>query len=92
MTDFTLPLHLKGPSTLCTHPQVSSKALDLGTPEDNNMIKDIGNVSVDFSVIPIFLLHNIQHATVDEIEARERVVVEKLKHSKNMMASLKTKV
>ena len=39
--------------------QVISKALDLGTPEHNDMIKDIGHVSIDFSPIPMYLLHNI---------------------------------
>ena len=56
------------------------------------MIKDIGHVSVSITVIHVFLLHNIQQATVDEIKAREHVVVEQLKHSKNIIVSIQTKV
>ena len=44
------------------------------------MIKDIAHVSVDFTVIPMFLLHNIQHVAVDEIKAREHAMFEHLKH------------
>ena len=36
MIDFTLPLHLKGPSTLCTHPYF------LRVDEIVNVIKGIG--------------------------------------------------
>ena len=36
------------------------KALNLGTPEHNSMIKDIGHVSLDFSVITMHVLHSIQ--------------------------------
>ena len=55
---------------------MSPKALDLGTPENSNMIKEIGHVSVDLSMIPMFLLHNIQQDTIDKIKARENMVYE----------------
>ena len=71
---------------------MSPKALDLGTPEHNTMIKDIGHVSVNFSVIPMFLLHNIQQAVVYEIKEREHYLVWQLKHSNNIIAYLNTKV
>ena len=40
------------------------------------MIKGIGHVSVDISMIPMFIMHNIQQAAIDEINVREHEVVE----------------
>ena len=40
-------------------------------PERNNMIQDASFVEVDLYVLPMYLLHNIQHDAVKEIKARE---------------------
>ena len=69
--------------------QVYPKALYLGMPEHNAMIKHIGHVSVDFSII--FLPHNVWHVAVDEMKEQEIAVFEYLKHSKNTISFLKTK-
>ena len=39
--------------------QMIWKELDLGTPDHNSMIKDIGHVSLDFLVVSMYLLHSI---------------------------------
>ena len=70
---------------------MESKALDLGTPEHNAMIKDIGHVCIDFSAIPMYLPHIIQHVALDELKERQHAVFEQLKHPMNIVASLKTK-
>ena len=54
--------------------QVSPKELDLGTPEYNSMIQDINYVGIDPFVLLMFLLHNIYHATVEEIKERKHTV------------------
>ena len=71
---------------------MASKALDLGMPEHNAMINDIGHASIDFYLIPMYLLHNIQEVVVDELNEREHVVFEQLKHSNNTVTSLKKKM
>ena len=53
---------------------MSPKALDLGTPEHNSMIKDIGIAGINLSMIRVFLLYNIQQVVVDKIKSREHMV------------------
>ena len=72
--------------------QVIYKALDLGMPKHNSMIKYIGHVSLDFSIVPTYLLHSIQQAAVEEFKTRECAVCDQLKNSKNTIAYLKNKV
>ena len=71
---------------------MSLKALDMGTLEHNNMIKDIGHVSVTLYVIPMFQLHKILSDALDEIKASEHAVVEQLKHLNNIVSYLQKKL
>ena len=50
--------------------QVIYKTIDLGTHEHNSMIKDIDHVSQYFFVVPMYLLHSIQHVVVDNLNTR----------------------
>ena len=59
--------------------QVFSKSLYLGTSKLTNMVQDIAYVEVDWSVLPMFLLHNIQQDTIEEIKAREHTVYDQLR-------------
>ena len=61
-------------------------------PEHNTMIKGIYHVSLDFSVVLMYLLHSIQQNAVEDMKTREHVVFDQLKHSKNTIALLKNKV
>ena len=60
--------------------------------ENNTMIKDIGHVSLDFSIFLMYILHSIQQIEVEDMKKRERAMFDQLKHSKNTIASLKNKV
>ena len=72
--------------------QVIAKAIDLGTPEHNVVIKDLDQVTFDFSVVPMYLLHTIQKAVVEEMMTRKCEMFVQLKHSKTTISSLKNKV
>ena len=69
-----------------------SKALDLGTINLNNMIQDIGYLGLYMSILPMFMLHNIQHAAVEEIKPQEHTVCDQLKQTKNTMLSLQNQL
>ena len=48
--------------------QVIGQELDLGTSALNKVVKDLGDVAFDFSAIPMYQLHAIQHDIVEEMK------------------------
>ena len=46
--------------------------------EFNAVIKDIGHVTFDFSTIPMYQFHTIQHDAVEEMKKREHEIFEQL--------------
>ena len=56
------------------------------------MIKDIGHMSRDFSLVLMYLLHTIHHTTVEEMKTRKHVLFDLLKNSKHTITTLKNKV
>ena len=57
--------------------------------EFNAVIKDIGHVTFDFSAVPMYQLHTIQHVVVEEMKTREHKIFEQLNTSKKTVSSLK---
>ena len=55
-------------------------------------IQDIPYVNLDMSMLPMFILYNIQHMVVEEIKAHEHFIYDQLKQSKNRVTTLETKL
>ena len=51
--------------------QVLGQEIDLGTPELNTMIKDLGHITMDFYALSMYEVHAIQHVAVEEMKNRE---------------------
>ena len=69
--------------------QVIGQAIVLGKLELNVVVKDIGDVDFDFSVVPMYQLHTIQHVALEEMKTREHNIFDQLNSSKKIMSSLK---
>ena len=39
--------------------QLLGQEIDLGTPELNTVVKDLGHITMDFSVLPMYEVHSI---------------------------------
>ena len=54
----------------------------MGTPELNVMVKDIGHVTINFSIVLMYQVHANWQVAVNKMKTREWVIYGKLNTSK----------
>ena len=68
---------------------VLGQAIKLGTPKLNTMVKDLGDVTMEFSALLMYEVHAIQNYVVVERKNKEHALVNQVKSSHKTINKMK---
>ena len=64
------------------------KAINLRTPYINTMVKDISHVTMDFSTLSMYEMHDIHHVAVEKMKTKEHAFVNQVNPSHKTVKKL----